>query len=299
MRRLLTLACRAFRRDHRARSSDEVVDTALLAADGSALQAAREAVSLVAGGTRQRLRAESGRPLRDGLALLAGMLAVVNLAVALAGTAGVNPPLLPYASSALPPYPYRPDWWWIGFAIAAAGIVLGLVRGDRRLALGAALANLGFILYDAIFPGHVESSLLSLLYYAPTFPAGREWLAPAVVLALATAAAPLRRRPLTRVPLVVAAVVALVALSREAPGHFLFLRWPLALLLVLAIAFGVLVPRLAVLAVGAVLAAAPSGFTFLTGSDFNHHLSVARFVAAGLAVGAFVPFARLVRRRLT
>jgi hypothetical protein len=299
MRGLLTVACRAVPRGHRARSSDEVVDTALLAAGGSALRAAREAVSLVVAGMRQRLRAESDRPLRDGLALLAGMLAVVNLAVALAGTAAVNPPLLPFTSRAFPPYPYRPDWWWIGFTIAAVGILIGLVRGDRRLALGAALANLGFIVYDAIFPAHIGSSLLYLVYFSPTFPAGRQWLAPAVVLALATATTPLRRLPLTRVPLVVAAVVALVALSRETWGHFLFLRWPLAVLLVLAIAFGTLIPRLAVLAVGAVLAAGPSGVTFLAGSDFGHHPSVVRFLAAGLALGAFVPFARLVRRRLT
>ena len=61
MRGLLAFACRAFPRDHRARRSDEVVDTALLAADGSAWRAAREALSLVVAGVRQRLRAESDR----------------------------------------------------------------------------------------------------------------------------------------------------------------------------------------------------------------------------------------------
>ena len=91
MRGLLVFSCRAFPPDHRARHSDEVVDTALLAADGSAWRAGREAFSLVIAGYRQRLRAGSGRSVRDGAALLAGVLALVNFAVALAGiTAGVQ-----------------------------------------------------------------------------------------------------------------------------------------------------------------------------------------------------------------
>ncbi len=296
MRGLLAFACRAFPPDHRARRSDEVVDTALLAADGSAWRATREALSLVVAGVRQRLRAESDRPLRDGLALLAWALALVNLAVALAGSVATNPPFVPFASRGLPPYPYRPDWWWIAFTIAAAGIVVGQVRGNRRLALGAALANLGLLAYDAIFPASIACPcLLPLITYPPGFPAGHEWLAPAVVLVLATATAPLRRLPLTRVPLTAVAVGAPVVMSRETWGHFLFLRWPLAAVLLLAIAFGALVPRLVVLAVGAALAAAPSGATLLIGANLPHPAAVG-FAAAGLVL---VPFARLVRRRLT
>lgn len=294
MRRVLTVACRAFPRDHRARRSDEIVDTALLAADGSALGTAREVLSLVVAGLRQRVRAESDRPLRDGLVPLAWALALVNLAVALAGAAAVNPPFLPFASRGLPPYTYRPDWWWVAFMIAAAGIVLGLALADRRVALGAALANVGLLVYDAIFPTSVHSGLLSLIYFAPGFPAGRQWLAPVAVLTLATAFAPLRRLASTRVPLTAVAVATLVVLSLEA-GHFLFLRWPLAAVLLLAVAFGALVPRLAVLAAGCALAAAPSGAMLLGGAKLPHP-SALGFVAAGLAV---VPFARLVRRRLT
>lgn len=295
MRKLLVAACRAFPRDHRARRGDEVVDTAILAAGGSAAGTAREALSLVVAGMRQRVWAESQRPLRDGLGPLAWVLAVVNLAVALAGAAAVNPPFLPFASREMPPYPYRPDWWWVAFMIAAGGIVLGLLRENRRLALAAALANLGLLAYDAIFPASIPCPcVLSSFIYVPGFPAGREWLAPAVVLAFATAAAPLRRSPLRRVPLAVVAVAALVVYSRETVGHFLFLRWPLAVVLVLALAFGALVPRLAVLAVGAAVAAAPSGATLLTGSRLSHPSLVA-VAAAGLV---FVPFARLVRRRL-
>lgn len=297
MRRLLAFACRAFPGDHRARRSDEVVDTALLAADGSAWRAVREAVSLVVAGMRQRLRAESDRPLRDGLAPLAWVLALVNLAVALAGASAVNPPFLPFTSRAFPPYSYRPDWWWIAFVIVAAGVGLGLVRGDRRLALGAALANLGVIAYDAIFPAHISGGLLDLISFGPSFPQGREWLAPAVVLTLAIAAAPFRRPPLAHVPLVVGAVAVLVMLSRETFGHFLFLRWPLAGLVVLTIAFGALMPRLAVLAFGLVLAAAPSSVTLFAGSNIDR-ASVIWSCAAGFVLAAFVPFARLIRRRL-
>ncbi len=300
MRGLLALACRAFPPDHRARRSDEVVDTALLAADGSALSTVREALSLVRAGIRQRLRAEADRPLRDGLALLAGVLAVVNLAVALTGAAAEQ--AIPvFGSRGFYPYPYRPDWWWIAFVIAAAGIVLGLELANRRLALGAALANLGLLAYDAFSPfsqhgGH----LLDLVFVAPSFPVGRQWLAPAVVLALATAAAPLRRLPLTRLPLAAALVAALVLLAREMRpwGDFLFLRWPLAALVLLTIAFGMLVPRLTVLAVGLVLAAAPSSVTLFIGSGIDR-AAVIWSTAAGFALCAFVPFVRLVRRRLT
>jgi hypothetical protein len=300
-RRLLLVACRAFPPDHRARCSDEAVDTALLAADGSAWRTARESLSLVVAGLRQRLRAEADRPLRDGLGLLAGVLAIVNLAVALAGTAGVSPPVLPFASWAFPPYSYRPDWWWIAFTIAAAGIVLGLARGDRRLALGAALINLGFLVYDAIFPARMGCPcFLSLIVYPQAFPARGQWVAPAAVLVLAAAGAPLRRLPLTRLPLAVVAVLALVVLSREpGGGGFYFLRWPVGGVLLLSIAFGSLAPRLTVVAVGSVIAAAPSGVSYLTGNDYHHHPSVIGLVAAGLALGAFVPFARVVRRRLT
>jgi hypothetical protein len=93
MRAVLAFACRAFPPDHRARRSDEVVDTALLASEGSAWRMAREALSLVVAGARQRLRAESGRSLRDGAALLAGVLALANLAIALAGIALAVRPL--------------------------------------------------------------------------------------------------------------------------------------------------------------------------------------------------------------
>ena len=100
MRKILLVACRAFPPEHRARRSDEVVDTALLAAGGSALGTAREALSLVIAGMRQRLRAESDRPLRDGLALLAGVLAPVNLAIALAKAVAA---VIPQGNGSPPP----------------------------------------------------------------------------------------------------------------------------------------------------------------------------------------------------
>jgi hypothetical protein len=97
MRGLLAFACRAFPRDYRARRSGELVDTALLAADGSAWRTAGEALSLVTAGLRQRARAERGRSIGDGIRLLAGVLALVNLSVALAGIGlGID----------------RPSWLW-------------------------------------------------------------------------------------------------------------------------------------------------------------------------------------------
>jgi hypothetical protein len=292
MRKLLLLSCRAFPPDHRARQSDEVVDTALLAADGSAWRTVSEAASLAVAGLRQRLRAESHRPLRDGFALLAWVLALVNLALALAGTISARPPILPLTWRVVPLYAYRPDWWWIAFTIAAAGVALGLLRCDRRLAVGAALVNLGLLTFIAIYVPNRCPCVLDLIGYGPSFPGGRQWFAWAVVLVLATAAAPLRRLPLRRVLLGVVVVTLLVVLAEETSGHFLFLRWPLAAVLVLTIAFGALVPRLAVLAVGAALAAAGSGLLIRTELP---HPYVFGFAAAWPLL---VPFARLVRRRL-
>lgn len=301
MRGLLVLACRAFPRDHRARRSDEVVDTALQVAVGSRGRATCEALSLVLGGIRERLRVESKRPFRDGLRLLAGVLAVLNLAVALVGGPGLHAWASGFGYSG---YQHLPGWWWFAFPVAAAGVVLGLMVGDRRLALGAALANLGLLAYHAFPPWQYHgppfdpsSGPVRIPLY-PLFPSGREWLAPAVVLAVVTAAAPLRRIRPTHVPLVVGVVAALVALSHEmAPwGDFSFLRWPLAALMLLTIAFGSLLPRLAVMTVGLVLAAAPSGIA-LTGSNVDR--TVIWSVTAVFVLGAFMPVARLVRRRLT
>ena len=260
MRRLLVLACRAFPREHRARRSDEVVDTALLVAEGSTWRAAREAYSLVVAGGRERLRAESQRPLRDGLPLLAGVLAVVNLAVALAGISlSVDPPRIEIlAPAGFFRNLYVAELWWIAFSLAAVAIVLGLVLGNRNLAFSAALANLGIVAYEAFFfSPRFRGHLNALVYYRwgfdyrwDGFPVGREWLAPAVLLALVTACAPLRRLPLWRFVLALAAGVLLVAISREISGGYLFLLWPLAAIVALAMAFGWLVRRLAVVALG-------------------------------------------------
>jgi hypothetical protein len=304
MHRFLVLACRAFPRDHRARRSDEVVDTALLAANGSKWCAAREAFSLLAAGWRERLRAEPRRSLRDGLVLLAGLLALVNLAVALAGIAlCVQRPVVYWLGQAGSFFrnPYVIDWWWIAFAVAAAGLVLGLVLGDRRLALSAALVNLGVIGYDAIFLTDGSHGHMRVFAFLPAlgFPGGWTWLPVAAVLALATAAAPLRRLPLSRLPLALAASVLLVVISREAAGSsFFFLRWPLAAIVVLAMACGWRGPRLAVLGIGVSLAAAPSVVGYLSVS-YAHHDPVVKWVAApGLALGVVLPLAYLTRRRL-
>ena len=303
-RRLLDFACRAFPRDYRARRSGELVDTALLAADGSGLHAVREALSLVVAGLRQRLRAERHRSAREGLALLAGVLALVNLAVALAG---VVLRIDPFRIGVVGPAglffrnQYVAEWWWIAFFVAAAAIVLGLVLGNRRLALGAALANLGFVAYEAFLFSPRHQGHLNVIGFYPgrwdPYPVGREWLAPTVVLALATAGAPLRRRPLWRFAVTVAAAVLLVMVSRDIADGYFFLVWPLAATVALGMAVGWLAPRLAMVGVGISLAVAPSVVRYLTTPRYPAPVSWA--VAAGLAVAVFLPLAYLTRRRLT
>ena len=311
MRELLAVACRAFPRDHRARHSDEVVDTALLAADGSARRAAREVLSLVVAGMRQRLRAESGRSFREGAALLAGVLVLINLAVALAGVAlAVHPPRPPGVPPGVPyelaHTPYVIDWWRIAFAVAAAAVVLGLVLGDRRLAVGAAFANLGLVAYDAIYladnsmndgRGHLDV----FTYARPTlsFPGERQWLSVAVVLALATAVAPPHRLPLRSLPLALAVVALLVVLSRETAGGFFFLRWPLAAVVVLGVLLGSVAPRLAVVAVGVTLAAVPSTDSYLTMPGYQQGPATTWIVTVALALGVLLLLAQLTRHRLT
>lgn len=326
MHGLLAFACRAFPRDHRARSSDEVVDTAVLASDGSARRAAREALSLVVAGMRQRLRAESRRSLRDGVALLAGVLALVNFAVALAGIASGfgtyrGPSVLLWGVRYGPlSVPFVIDVWWIAFTVAAAGVVAGLVLGWRWLAVGAAMANLGLVAYDALFlenrwyydgKGHFDVFTNA---DAASYPGGRQWLAAAIILAFAVAAARPRRLPLTRLPLALAVVGLLAWLgwsSRVSEGAFFFLRWPLAVVVLLAVAFGTVAPRLAIFACGLTLAATPSVVAYLSGPNRRYEsaiqtahshpasAAVTVVVTAGLALGAILPLAQLTRRRLT
>lgn len=309
MRGLLAFSCRAFPPDHRARRSDEVVDTALLAADGSTWRAVREAFSLVVAGLRQRLRAESDRPLRDGFAPLAWVLAVINLAVALAGiTLSADPPRIAALMPAVIFFrnPYLVDGWWITFTVVAVAIVLGLALGSRRLALGAALANVAVVAYEAFFFRPLLRGHLNVIgYYRWTgyrhgiegFPVGREWLAPAVVLALATAGVTARRPTLWRLPLALAAAVLLVEVARDISRGWVFLLWPLAVIVALAMAFGWIAPRLAVVAVGVLLAVAPSVVDFLTTAP-SYGPPVFWAVAPGFAVALFLPLAYLTRRRL-
>ena len=304
MRRVLAFACRAFPPEHHARTSDEVVDTALLAANGSAARGAREALSLVVAGIRQRLRAESSRSLRDGAALLAGVLAILNLAVAVGGiTDAIDRPIR--VDTPFNPV-YAVDWWWIAFVVAGTAVVLGLVLGERLIAVGAALANLGLVGYDAIHladnsmndgRGHLD--VFTLLRPTLSFPGERQWLSVAVVLALATSAGPPRKLPIKSLLLALAAVALLVLLSRETAGGFLFLRWPLIAIVVLGVALGAVAPRLAVLAVGVTVAAVPSADTYLTMPGYQKGPVTTWLVAVGLALGVLLPLAQLTRRRLT
>jgi hypothetical protein len=321
---LLALSCRAFPPDHRARSSAEIVDTALLVADGSALRTAREALSLLVAGARQRLRTESHRSPRDGAALLAGVLAVVNLAVALAGilfglTAYVGPSVylwkLWYGPGS---YPYVIDAWWIAFASAAAVIVFSLARGHRVLAVSAAIANLALVASDARGLHSTDAGQhfnVFIRAWPSSYPTAGKWLLPAILLVVATAAARPRRLPLPRLALSLAGAgfLAWLALpTHKAGGAFFFLRWPLAAIILLGVAFGSVAPRLAVLACGLTLAALPGLVPYyLTGLHTRPHSEYSRIpqtgsldpivivvVVAGLALGP-VLLAQLARRRLT
>lgn len=339
MRGLLALSCRSFTDDHRARRSNEVVDTALLVADGSALRIVREALSLVVAGAQQRVRAESHRSLRDGAALLAWVLAVVNLAVAVAGiligfTAYVGPSVylwkLWYGPGA---YPYVIDPWWIAFVVAATAIVIGLARGQRGLAVSAAIANLALVasdaggLYNTIYGPHFN---VFISMWPSSYPTDGKWVVPAIVLAVATTATRPRPVSLPRLALALAGAgfLAWLALPTRTdgatyffrlalPGHsaggaFFFLRWPLAAIILLGIVFGATAPRLAVLACGVTLAALPGLIPYyLTGLHTHPHYGRSRVpqtgsldpivlvvVVAGLALGP-VLLAQLARRRLT
>jgi hypothetical protein len=304
MRVLLAFACGAFPPEHRARQSDEIVDTALLAADGSMWRAARESLSLVRAGVRARVRVEPHRSLRDGVALLAGLLALLNLAVALYGISfAIDPPPPPgilWPAGVYFRNPYVVDWWWIAFAVAAVGIVLGLALGNRTLALGSALANLGCVGYDALFlegslRGHLNA--FAFLRGPEGYPVGQEWLAPAALLVLATAAAPLRRS-LLRLPLMLSAAALLVVLARKDSGGFIFLRWPLAVVVVLAVTLGWLLPRLAVVAIGVSAVLAPYVVEYLSGPSWAYKAPVVSWIAApGLALGILLPLAYLTLRR--
>lgn len=307
MRGMLVLACGSFPRDHRARRSGELVDTALLAANGSPSRAAREAFSLVVAGLRERLHDESQRSLREGVGLFSGLLALMNLAVALSGISlAVDPNTawndIPFPCCLARPDPYVIDWWWIALAVSAVVIVLGLALGNRRLALCAALANLGLVGYDAIFltgggRGHLNA-LASL--GGMGYPIGPEWLAPAIVLVLATAASPRPRRSFLRLPLTLVAAGVLVVPARETSSGFFFLRWPVVVLIVLAMTLGWLLPRLAVLALGVSLVLAPYVVDYLTSPAWEYKDPIVTWVAAsGLALGIVLPLALLTRRRLT
>jgi hypothetical protein len=315
MRRVLGLASRTFPRDYRARRSGELVDTALLAADGSAWRTGGEALSLVTAGLRQRARAERGRSVADGIRLLAGVVALVNLSVALAGIGlSIERPPVPRTythANWVPPRDFRIfvaelynlDWWWIAFAIAAASCVVGLVLGNRRLALGAALANLVIVAYDEWrlgAPFHLDR--FAYLQGRWAYPTARDWLAPALLLAVTAAAAPLRRLSLTWLPLALVASMVLVALARERYAFF-YLRWPLAAIVVVALAFGWFAPRLAVLAVGLSLAVVwpilvDSTLMSLWGLQ-HPNLVIACALAPLVSLGISLPLARLTRRRLT
>ena len=303
-RRLLAFSCRAFPRGHRARTSDEITDTAMLAADGSAWRAAREAVSLVGAGVRERLRAERGMSVRSGVALVAQLLALLNLAVALCGISlVVDTPHLPPGWTTNDPYTL--DRWWIAFAVSALGVVVGLGLGRRAIALGAALANLAIVGYDALgLAGNLGrhfwafDNQIGVLPY----PVGWAWLPAAVVLVLAVIAAP-SHRSLVRLPVVIAGAVLLDVIARAHSDGFFFLEGPVAVVIALAVVFGLWAPRLAVVAIGASLALFPLLALFTaqlawqlgSRSHFNWITSLAPCAALGL----LLPLAYLGRRRLT
>lgn len=304
-RRLLALSCRAFPRAHRARTSDEITDTAMLAADGSAWRAGREAISLVVGGAWERLRAERGMSVRSGVALVAQLLALLNLAVALCGVSLVvdAPPyrMPPRTPGWVPHDAYTLDRWWIAFAFSALGVVVGLALGRRAVALGAALANLAIVGYDAlVLPGHGGHFLaFDTQSWGIPYPVFWTWLLASVVLVLAVIAAP-SHRSLVRLPVVIAGAVLLDVVARAHSDGFFFLQWPVEVVVALGVVFGLWAPRLAVLAIGAALALGPMVLLF-TGRlawQLGAPMRLATLLALCLVLDLLLPLAYLARRRL-
>ena len=136
-------------------ASDEVVDTALLAADGSPWRAVREALRSSSPGMRERLRAES-RPLgaRRRRAARRRPRARQPRGRARRHRPGVHPlgrldPRPRCSSSSRPRTSSTGGGSRSPSPPPESSSVSSL--GDRRLAVGAALANLGIVGYDALF----------------------------------------------------------------------------------------------------------------------------------------------------
>ena len=174
--------------------------------EGSAWRAVREAVSLVVAGLRQRLRAESGRSLRDGFGLVCrNPRSRQPRRGAGRSCLGIHHPPLFLGFGAAPPLGCHMSWTGGGLRSrlrppASSSVWYAATAASLSV---RRCANLGIVGYDALFlvngtdwySGHLV--VFSLNQPGPNvFPVGRYWLAAAIVLVLGTAAAPMRRLPL-------------------------------------------------------------------------------------------------------
>jgi hypothetical protein len=87
-------------------------------------------------------------------------------------------------------------------------------------------------------------------------------------------------------------------IARESPSGFFFLRWPLAVVVLLAVTLGWLLPRLAVVAIGVSAVLAPYVVEYLSGPSWAYKAPAVSWIAApGLALGILLPLAYLTLRR--
>jgi hypothetical protein len=239
-------ALRAYPSAFRAQYGEETIAT-VLEATGERVVAS-ELAALATGGLRARLREAGGRSrgeaLRGGLALAAVPIALLTLALALAGLAVVAWPPAPFHFAGLEDLGVSVlGTWWPLLALGALAALAGFAAGRRPLAVMGALAPIvplacetwrihprqppdapvtyHLLLVNLLAPGTVP-------YYAAI------WLLAVAVLLLAALLAPLRRRGPRTAAWIMAA---LGALAVGLAALFLTLRpfdallAPLALLL--------------------------------------------------------------------
>jgi hypothetical protein len=206
--RLLRLCLRAYPPAVREHDGDALVDLASEAAEGGS-SALREAVGLVAGGARARVRRAShelaAAPWHEARARLALPLAAALLAVTLFGAEQTTPGLA-----------------WIGWswalALAGAGCALvGAATGRRGLTAAGAVVLTVMLGLDSVRDLHGAGSRLTALWSSSYVDVLVMWL-PAGLLLLGCAGAVERRaRPgaLARVAWAALPAAVLVILSAE------------------------------------------------------------------------------------
>ena len=146
-------ALRAYPRAVRATYGDEIVSTALEACAGRGGVDPRELGALVRGGLRMHMRGvagpTAGTAMRGGLALLAFPLALLLLAVALAGLSVIAFPPGPWSVGVAERGVGVLGGWWPLLALGGLVALAGLAAGRRSPAVAGALVVVAVLAADA------------------------------------------------------------------------------------------------------------------------------------------------------